>query len=125
MTCRRARVIRYCGSVIGALCVIAVLGPSPASAASPGVVPATRIDTIAGRGGLHSTAGGGDGGPALAAKMDGPSSVAVAADGTVYIADPSSFRVRAVAPDGTMRTVVGTGEACFPDPPYCRNQSSY
>jgi hypothetical protein len=50
----------------------------------------------------------GDGGPATHAslRLSGWSTISVGADGTVYIADTGNNRVRAVAPDGTIRTVV-------------------
>lgn len=37
---------------------------------------------------------GGDGGPALAASMDSPRSIALGGDGSIYIADCNDFRVR-------------------------------
>ncbi|WP_309893490.1 hypothetical protein [Archangium sp.] len=52
----------------------------------------------------------GDGGPVGASLMDQPKGAAVAADGTVYVLDQRNQRVRSIAPDGTVRTVVGTGE---------------
>ncbi|MCC7539585.1 MAG: hypothetical protein IT379_25405 [Deltaproteobacteria bacterium] len=52
----------------------------------------------------------GDGGPATSAALRNPDGVAVAADGTVYIADRSNMVVRRVDPTGTITTVAGTGE---------------
>ena len=65
------------------------------------------IDTFAG----SSSSGGfsGDGGAAAAARLNNPYGVEVASDGTVYIADASNDRIRAVATDGTINTVAGTG----------------
>jgi sugar lactone lactonase YvrE len=64
------------------------------------------VTTIAGTG----IAGfSGDGGPATAAQLYGPSAVAIGPDGAVYIADSGNNRVRKVAPDGTISTVAGTG----------------
>ena len=51
----------------------------------------------------------GDGGPATAALLNRPRGLAVAADGTLYIADSGNQRVRAVA-HGTITTIAGTGE---------------
>jgi sugar lactone lactonase YvrE len=64
------------------------------------------VTTIAGTG----VAGfSGDGGPATAAQLNGPSAVAIASDGTIYIADSGNNRVRKVAPGGTISTIAGTG----------------
>jgi sugar lactone lactonase YvrE len=62
--------------------------------------------TIAGTG---SAGFSGDGGPATAAQLYGPSAVAIASDGTVYIADSGNNRVRKIALDGTISTIAGTG----------------
>jgi hypothetical protein len=49
----------------------------------------------------------GDGGPALEAKLSGPVDLAFDADGTLYFTDVGNHCVRAIAPDGTIRRVVG------------------
>ncbi len=68
------------------------------------------ITTLAGTG----TAGfSGDGGPAAKAQLNLPYGVAVDASGNVYIADLGNQRVRRVAPDGTIATVAGTGDAGY------------
>ncbi|MBA7695691.1 Virginiamycin B lyase [subsurface metagenome] len=65
------------------------------------------IETVAGgRAGGYS----GDGGPASEAKLHYPYDVAVAPDGSLYIADTNNFCVRRVGPDGIITTVAGTGE---------------
>ena len=56
---------------------------------------------------------GGDGGPASQAQFISPYGVAVDAVGNVYIADPSSQRVRRVEADGTITTFAGTGESGY------------
>jgi RHS repeat-associated protein len=53
----------------------------------------------------------GDGGPATAAMLTFPRSVALGADGSVYIADAFDYRVRRVRPDGIIVTFAGTGNA--------------
>src|SRR5207248_884844 len=68
------------------------------------------VTTIAGTG-----LGGfsGDGGPATAAQLNGPSGVAVAADGTLYIADTRNHRIRKITSDGIITTIAGTGTLGF------------
>jgi sugar lactone lactonase YvrE len=62
------------------------------------------IVTIAGNG----TAGlGGDGGKALSATLNTPQKIALASDGSVYIADRVNHRVRKVDPQGVITTVAG------------------
>lgn len=50
---------------------------------------------------------GGDGGPALAAKLNNPVDLALDTDGTLYISDVYNHCIRAIAPDQTIRTVAG------------------
>jgi DNA-binding beta-propeller fold protein YncE len=66
------------------------------------------LSTLAGTG----TAGfGGDGGPASAAQLRSPHSVALAPDGRLLICDVGNHRVRAVdLATGTIETIGGTGE---------------
>ena len=64
------------------------------------------ISTVAGTG---SWGASGDGGPAVAADLSYPKGLAVAADGSVVVADQDNHRVRAIAPDGTIRTIAGSG----------------
>ncbi len=56
---------------------------------------------------------GGDGGPATDALLNQSSQTVVGPDGSLYILDQRNQRVRRIAPDGTMSTVVGTGDAGF------------
>ncbi|MEV5137457.1 RICIN domain-containing protein [Streptomyces syringium] len=69
-----------------------------------------KISTIVGTG---AAGFGGDGGPATAAQLDRPFEVAVDSTGTLYIPDIRNHRVRRVATDGKISTVVGTGAKGF------------
>ena len=64
------------------------------------------ITTVAGTG---YTAYNGDGLPATSANLHDPSAIALGADGNLYIAETFGYRIRAVGPDGLIRTVAGTG----------------
>src|SRR5262249_15870242 len=61
-----------------------------------------EIRTYAGTGEAGSA---GDGGPASAAELERPTSLAVAPDGTLYIADQGANRIRAVEPGASISTV--------------------
>lgn len=52
----------------------------------------------------------GDGGPATAAQLYGPSSVTLDSAGNIYIADTLNNRLRLVTPDGNISTIAGTGK---------------
>lgn len=47
----------------------------------------------------------GDGGPAASAKLSGPTGLAVAGNGTIYIADSGNVRVRKIAANGTITSL--------------------
>ncbi|HSR52646.1 MAG TPA: RHS repeat-associated core domain-containing protein [Acidobacteriota bacterium] len=64
--------------------------------------------TVAGTGFLGFS---GDGGPATAAQLNGPSGLALAPDGALLIADTGNHRIRRVNPDGTITTIAGNGNA--------------
>ena len=66
------------------------------------------VDTVAGTG---ASGFAGDGGDARLANLDDPRHVAVAADGAILIADWLQHRVRRVATDGVITTVMGDGTA--------------
>lgn len=53
----------------------------------------------------------GDGGPAIAAKLNRPSDIAVAPDGTVFFTDSFNHVIRKVAPNGTISTYAGAPDA--------------
>jgi sugar lactone lactonase YvrE len=65
-----------------------------------------RIRTIAGTGQIGSD---GDGGPARTATLADPEGLALAPDGSLYVATPAGNNVRKVTPDGTITTVAGVG----------------
>ena len=52
----------------------------------------------------------GDGGPAVEARLNGPTGVAVDGSGGLYITDRLNHRIRRVDASGTITTIVGTGE---------------
>ncbi len=72
-----------------------------------------RIRKVNAAGVITTIAGGaqgfsGDGGPATAAQLSLPSDTAVAADGSILIADAGNDRIRKISPAGTITTIAGT-----------------
>jgi uncharacterized protein (TIGR03437 family) len=55
----------------------------------------------------------GDGGQALAARLNHPTGVAVNSKGAVYFSDTGNHRVRRIQSDGVITTVAGTGDPGF------------
>lgn len=74
------------------------------------LTPGGVISTIAGVGVCGY---GGDGGPATAAQLSYPQSVAVASTGDLYIADTENCRIRKVDTGGTITTFAGIGICTF------------
>jgi sugar lactone lactonase YvrE len=70
------------------------------------VTPDGIITTVAGNG---ASGKAGDGGPATAAQLEHPQGVAVDAKGNLYIADSNNHRIRKVAPNGIISSIVGGG----------------
>ncbi len=71
------------------------------------VDPATgESEVVVGTGEAGSA---GDGGPASDATIQEPVGIALAPDGSLFIADFTANRIRRVGPDGTIDTVAGTG----------------
>ena len=71
------------------------------------ISPSGIISTYAGTG--TSVGSTGDGGPATAALLAGPSGIAVDDTGNVYIADLGNSKVRKISVSGTITTIGGTG----------------
>jgi trimeric autotransporter adhesin len=74
------------------------------------VAPSGAINTIAGYG---TAAYSGDGGTAIMAQLNSPGHVIIDSAGNLYIADGANWRVRKVAANGTISTIVGTGSPSF------------
>jgi hypothetical protein len=72
--------------------------------------PGGIVEAIAGTGQAGLS---GDGGPAISAELRYPTALAVAADGSLYIADSRNHAVRRVDRSGIITTIAGTGEAGF------------
>jgi len=71
------------------------------------------VDALAGTGDKGFA---GDGGPALEAQLSAPRDLEIGPDGDLYVADTDNGAVRAIdLDDGTIRTVVGTGELGLDD----------
>ena len=68
------------------------------------VAPGGTISTVAGTG---ESGFSGDGGAAIAARLQTPRGVAVDDNGDIFIADSANQRIRLVTPDGTIRTIAG------------------
>ncbi|MFB3776161.1 MAG: hypothetical protein ACE141_01085 [Bryobacteraceae bacterium] len=64
------------------------------------------ITTVAG---IRALGFYGDGGPATSAMLNYPKSVALDADGNMFIVDSYNSRIRMVTPDGIIRTIAGDG----------------
>ena len=85
------------------------------------VGPDGVIRTVAGTG----TSGfSGDGGPALSAQLRGPTGLAVRPDGTLYVLDAGNSRVRVIAVDGTISTVMGVDAIVVSGDPRLSSTSS-
>ncbi len=69
-----------------------------------------RVEPIAGRG---DRGFGGDGGPALEASLNLPSSTVFDPAGRMYISDQGNLRIRMVDLNGVISTVAGTGREGF------------
>ncbi len=85
----------------------------------------SRVREISSQGVITTVAGGGagsalgDGGPATAAILYGPSGVTIDGSGNIYIADTYDNRIRKVSTTGIITTVAGSGGGC--DGALCEN----
>src|SRR5262245_34663357 len=98
----------------------ALVSPSDVDVAPDGSIFVTdtgngRIRRVSPDGIIRTVAGGGnpgelgDDGPAVAAWLNRPRGLALAPDGTLFVADTFDNRVRRVSPDGTITTEAGGG----------------
>lgn len=70
------------------------------------------LQLVAGTGFIAAMGNEGDGGPATRAQFIELSSIAVAPDGTIYLADRGANRIRKIS-DGTITTFYGTGASGY------------
>ncbi|HUO26922.1 MAG TPA: choice-of-anchor D domain-containing protein [Candidatus Aquilonibacter sp.] len=75
------------------------------------------ITTVAGNGNVGYS---GDGGPAVDATLNAPSSIAFDSNGNLYIADTNNLVIREVnMSTGVIYTVLGSGRSCYPTTGKC------
>jgi len=80
------------------------------------ISPEGKVTTLAGPLKSGYAAGYADG-LAADAQFEGPRSVAVDADGTVYVADAGNHSIRVISPDGRVTTLAGAEEPGYTDGP--------
>lgn len=71
--------------------------------------PTGIVNTFAGSGIMSSMGFMGDGGPAMNAKLNNPSAVALDTNQNIYVADMGNFVVRKIATTGVITTIAGNG----------------
>jgi sugar lactone lactonase YvrE len=78
-----------------------------------------RIRKISTSGLVNDLAGSGIGGyadgPSDVAQFSSPNAVTVGPDGSVYVGDTGNLRIRAIAPDGSVSTLAGSGQPGYVD----------
>jgi len=77
------------------------------------ITPQGIITTVVGSGPAEHPAYAGDGGPAIAARLNRPCGLAFDTAGNLYISELENNVVRKVTPAGVITTVAGTGRAGF------------
>jgi sugar lactone lactonase YvrE len=95
---RRGRVAAACW-LLAVLVLVGCVEPPPPA------LPAGAVTTLAGMSGTW----GSEDGTATEARFWGPFGLAVAPDGSVYVADTMNNTVRRIGPGGVTTTVAGTG----------------
>ncbi|HVP03343.1 MAG TPA: hypothetical protein VMT10_12295 [Solirubrobacteraceae bacterium] len=105
--------MRAAAIAVALACVVVAWLAAPAGSY---VTAGRTIWTIAGNGitCYPPTSACGDGPSSVDAMLDNPAGVAVASDGTVYIADTADQKIRKVTTDGAISTIAGTGTQCVP-----------
>jgi sugar lactone lactonase YvrE len=76
----------------------------------------SRVRQLSTNGIISTLAGGGDvggGGPAAAARLNTPNSLAFDASGNAYVSDRSDCRVRKITPAAVISTIAGSGATGF------------
>jgi trimeric autotransporter adhesin len=69
------------------------------------VAPSGSLDVVAGS--SNNTGKGGDGGPAMAARLNNPEGLAVDPSGTIFIADTGNAELRWIGNDGNIANLLG------------------
>ena len=95
------RRLAFCLAALATLFLLHPPSSPVAAATTPGVVTSL------------SGSNAGDGGPAVAAWLNEPESVAVDGAGAIYVADTKNCVVRKVSPNGVITTIAGTGKCGF------------
>lgn len=95
------RVVRFALVALGGLLLAVCTAPAPGTYVC--------VITIAGSGPTGPLGGGYADGPAHQARFHDPMGLAVGADGRLYVSDTRNQRIRAIAPDGSVSTIAGSG----------------
>lgn len=96
--------VGLCGAILS---LTPRLSSSPSGVHRGGSSASQRITTIAG---IGQPGYGGDGGPALLAKLDNPFGITRGPDGALYLCDTNNHVIRKISPDGVISTVAGSGK---------------